>query len=401
MTMLASVAALLVALGLLASLVMAIAQRAFLQAAPPPPPSGLPPISILKPLKGVDANLKENLRSLFRQDYPAFEIILGTEDAADPALLVAQRVAGEFPQVRAIVLSDSASLGWNPKVNNLANLQKRASHPLILISDSNVRAPADYLKDLVAHRERAGGGLVWSLFRGTNAEGLGGALESLQLNGAVMGGVSALLRLFKIPCAVGKSMLLGLGDLEAVGGFPYLVQFLAEDQVCAEELAKLGRPVTASGHVIDNVLGPKTLAEFVGRHLRWARLRRHVHLGGYLGEALLNPSFLAVAAFLAVRTEESALVAGLAVAAMSLLSRSTERLLGIRRPLFIYPGLELALSTLRGILWFVPFFSSTVDWRGNLLAIGPRSRIELKSKAAPALAPEPAMFDTRERHAPA
>ena len=398
MIVFASASAFIVALGLLFALLMALAQRGLLRAPAPPPPAHFPPVSILKPLKGVDADLKENLRSIFRIDYPNFEIVLGTEDPSDPALALAQRVAGEFPHVRAIVLSSGTAVGYNPKVNNLANLALRASHPLLLISDSNIRVPADYLKDLVAHRERAGGGLVWSLFRGVNGGGLGGMLESLQLNVAVMGGVSALMRMLKVPCAVGKSMLLHRDELEAIGGFRFLGQFLAEDQVCAEELARLGMPVVVTGHVIDNVLGRKTYREFAGRHLRWSRLRRRVSLGGYLGEVLLNPVFLAFLSMLALGTADSAIVAGLSLVAMTILNRSTERLLGVRRPAWAYPLLELALSTSRGVLWFVALAAGTVNWRGNVLALGPRTRIELISRAAPTEAP---MFDTRERHAAA
>lgn len=400
MIVFASLSAFVVALGLLFALLMAMAQRGLLRAPAPPPPPEWPAVSILKPLKGADADLKENLRSIFRLDYPDFEILLGTEDAGDPALALAQRVAAEFPKVRSVVMSSSAAIGFNPKVNNLANLATKARNPLLLISDSNIRVPADYLKDLVAHREKAGGGLVWSLFRGVNGRGLGGMLESLQLNVAVMGGVSALMRLLKIPCAVGKSMLLHRDDLEGIGGFRFLGQFLAEDQVCAEELARRGRPVVVTGHLIDNVLGRRSLREFAGRHLRWARLRRRVHFSGYLGEALLNPVAVAFASMLALRTSDSAIVAGLALAASTIINSSTERQLGVRRPAWAYPLLELSLSSLRSVLWFVALVGGTVVWRGNVLALGPRSRIELKSRAPEAAAEVP-MFDTRERHAPA
>jgi ceramide glucosyltransferase len=397
MTTIAALLTLVVALSLTLILLQAMAQRALIQAPPPPHPEDLPPISILKPLKGVDADLKENLRSIFRLDYPHYEVILGTEDPDDPALAVAQRVAAEFPQIRSLILSSGRAIGYNPKVNNLANLVLRARHPLLLISDSNVRVPEDYLGDLVAHRAHAGGGLVWSLFRGVNGRGLGGLLESQQLNGPVMGGVSALMRPLRIPVCVGKSMLLHREELEAIGGFRFLGQFLAEDQVCAEELARLGRPVTVSGHLIDNILGRRTLKEFTARHLRWARLRRHVNFGGYLGEALLNPVFLALAGLLAFRTRDAAVVATLTLAAVSVLNASTDRVLGLRRSAWIYPLLELLLSALRGVLWFVPFFSNTVVWRGNVLRLGDRSRIELKTRAAT----ETGMFDTREHHAPA
>jgi ceramide glucosyltransferase len=392
MIVFASASALIVALGLLFALLMALAQRGLLQAPAPPPPAHYPPVTILKPLKGADADLKENLRSIFRLDYPTFEVILGTEEATDPALVLAQRVAAEFPHVRSVILSSAAAIGYNPKVNNLANLVLRASHPLLLISDSNIRVPADYLKDLVAHRERAGGGLVWSLFRGVNGRGIGGMLEALQLNIAVMGGVSALMRMLRIPCAVGKSMLLHRDELEDIGGFRFLGQFLAEDQVCAEELARRGRPVVVTGHLIDNVLGRRSFKEFAGRHLRWARLRRRVNFGGFLGEALLNPVFVAFASMAALRTADSAIVAGLSLAAMTVVNASTERVLGVRRSAWAYPFLELMLSSVRAVLWVVALTTGTVNWRGNLLSLGPRSRIELKSRAAGSEAP---ILDTR------
>src|SRR5262245_35221529 len=134
MIVIASASAFIVALGLFCALLMALAQRGLVRAPAPPPPAQYPPVSILKPLKGADADLKENLRSIFRLDYPVFEVILGTEEANDPALALAQRVAAEFPHVRSVVLSSPSSIGFNPKVNNLSNLLPKAKHGLLLIS---------------------------------------------------------------------------------------------------------------------------------------------------------------------------------------------------------------------------------------------------------------------------
>src|SRR5436190_24295654 len=115
-------------------------------------------------------------------------------------------------------------------------------------------------------------------------------------------------------------MLLHREELEAVGGFRFLGQFLAEDQVCAEEFRRLGRPVTVSGNLIDNVLGRRTLKEFNGRHLRWARLRRRVSVFGYSSEFLLNPVFIALGGLAALRSADAAIVAGLALAGQCLLN---------------------------------------------------------------------------------
>jgi hypothetical protein len=177
-------------------------------------------------------------------------------------------------------------------------------------------------------------------------------------------------------------MLLHRADLRAIGGLRLLGQFPAEDQICAEEPARRGRSVVITSSVIDNVLGRWSLREFASRHLRWARLRRHVSLPGCCAELLLNPTFLALFGLVAFRSAASALVLGLSLAAMSLIHIATERLLELRRPLWVDPPAALLLSVVRGVLWFVPLFSRTVIWRGNALRLTARSRMDVGTRAA-------------------
>src|SRR5882672_145641 len=113
-------------IGLALTAIFWLAQRRLLSAAPPPVPAVLPPVTILKPLKGVDEGLERNLRSFFRLDYPAYELILGAPEADDPALEVARRVAAEFPSVAARVVVGTESLCPNPKMNLLAGLARHA-----------------------------------------------------------------------------------------------------------------------------------------------------------------------------------------------------------------------------------------------------------------------------------
>ena len=363
-------------LGLLLSAVLWFYQRRLLAAPPPPAPSVLPPVTILKPLKGLDEGLAENLRTFFRQDYPAYEIIMGSPDEDDPALAVARAVAAEFPSIPARVLVNSGTLCPNPKMNLMAGLSREARHDLFLISDSNIAADPGYLKDLVGHLHRPGVGLVSSLFRGTAGRGLGGALESLQLNTFVMGGVSAMHLLLRRPCVVGKSMLLRRSDLEAIGGFAHLGNHLAEDQICGEEMAARGRGVVVSGRLIDNVLGRRSVRQFLDRHLRWCRIRRRISLPGYLGEFLMNPVALALLAAAAVPSVPMGIIVAGVLLAAAALAASAERRVGVRRPLILYPALELLRQLMTAGVWFVPFFSRTVRWRGIPLRIGPRTKLE-------------------------
>ena len=362
-------------LGLALVLIFRYAQGRVLSAAPPPPPASLPPVTILKPLKGVDEGLERNLRSFFRQDYPAYELVMGSPDADDAALDVARRVAAEFPGFPARVIVGRESLCPNPKMNLLAGLSRHASHPIFLISDSNIEADPGYLRDLAAHLHRPGVGLVSSLFRGSGWRGLGGALESLQLNTFVMGGVSAAYRLMNIPCVVGKSMLFRREDLDSMGGFAFLGAHLAEDQICGEEMKARGRDVVVSGRLIDNVLGRRTVGTFLDRHERWCRIRRRISLAAYLAEFLVNPAALALLALAIVPTVPMAIVFGSIWLTASAIAASAERRAGVRRPLWHYPPLELLRGILTAVVWFVPFFSGSVNWRGDRLKIGPRTRL--------------------------
>ena len=278
------------------------------------------------------------------------------------------------PEVPATIVVDAARSGANPKVNNLANIVRHARHDVILISDSNVRVRADYLRDLVANLERPGVGLVSSPIRGRHPEGLGGALEALQLNGFVMGGVAAMHRVFGGVCVVGKSMLLRRATLERIGGFRRLSQFLAEDQVCGQEVAALGARLALSSQPIDNVLGRVSVRDFALRHLRWARIRRRISPLGYAGELLLNPVFLAAVGAAAMPGLATAVTFVTALLARSALDAAAERAVGVRRSLGASPCARCSPKDLvTGVLWAVPFLSRAVTWRGRRFLIGPRT----------------------------
>lgn len=372
----------LVVLGLLATAFMVVAQRLLLRA-PAPRAASMPPVTILKPMRGADPGLEANLESFFSLDYRRYEVLLGVDDPADPAVAVARRVAARHPEISSRVVIDPRRTGANPKVNNLTNLLPHAAHEVLLISDSNVRVRPGYLGDLVAHLERPGVGLVSSPFRGTGGRGLGGALEALQLNTFVLGGVAALSGLLGGVCVVGKSMLLRASVLRALGGFRFLADYLAEDRVCGEEVARLGLRTVVSGHLVDNVVGRVGVDAFLGRHLRWARIRRRMSSPGYLGELLLNPTFVALGGLaLWPGTATLALLAGTALA-KGALAFAAERLAGVQRPLAVTLALSLLRDLLVGVTWAIPLVDCTVSWRGRRFRVGPRTLLVPSSAQAP------------------
>jgi ceramide glucosyltransferase len=256
---------------------------------PAVPRAVLPPVSVLKPLCGVDPSLEACLESFFTQDHPDFELVFGVERADDPALAVVERLRVRHPAVRVGVVVGGGLMGNNPKVRNLRAMVPHAAHDLLLISDSNVRAPQGYLSALAALRAADPSvGIVTNLFVGAGGRGLGSALESVQLAGFCATGV-ALTNALGDVSVVGKSMLLSRQELDALGGLARVADVLAEDYVLGKVYQHAGRRVVVSPVVIENVLGAMTLRDFVRRHLRWAMMRFNLRPFAYAFEVLTSP----------------------------------------------------------------------------------------------------------------
>jgi len=333
-----------------------------------------PPITVLKPVKGDEPGLYENLASLARQDYPAYEILIGADDARDPALETARQVQEDFPQVPIGIHVGARQLGLNPKVNLLSALFDRARHDAVLISDSNVRVGPEYLREMAAEMADPAVGLVTNMVVGDGA-GVGALLETLHLNSFVAAATSLARVAVGRACVIGKSMLLRRSDLERLGGLHEVRNVLAEDFVIGRMYELAGFRVALSPYLVRCMNDGWTVERFLNRHVRWAQMRRRIAPAAYLGELLLNPVlWIALATLSLLATGPGRDLRLLAVAAAgvavkcasdSLLCRRLRGTLPRAAEVIVMPLKDLAMAA----IWLVAWFRRRVSWRGNELRI--------------------------------
>jgi ceramide glucosyltransferase len=332
---------------------------------PEPPRVDPPPVSVLKPLCGSDPGLRQNLESFFRQDHPNLELIFGVTDERDPALDVVRDLACEFPHVACQIIVHPGSGALNPKIDNLLGMLPHARHDLALVSDSNVRAPAHYVRELAQIYGVERPGLVTNLFAGVGEDSLGAALENVQLSGFCAAGI-ALPTLLGDAVLVGKSALFSRRRLERLGGLRKLSDVLAEDYVMGKTFAHAGGRIIVAPTVLENVTGSMTLRTMLARQLRWTMMRFRLLPLAALLEPVASPLVLLPLAWLLLGPW------AIAWAASMLAVRDLGGWLVLRGRTRWY--LPLLLAPLREVLvlamWCVAPLKHRVSWRGKRFRLG-------------------------------
>jgi ceramide glucosyltransferase len=339
-------------------------------------PDFTPPVTIFKPLKGEDEGLEENLLSFFRLDYPVYQLLFGVADADDPAVGVVNRLLAEFPDKDATLVVGCPAFGLNPKVENLAAMDRFRRHDTILISDSNVRVRPTYLRETACYLAEPGVGLVSNLFVGVGEQQTGAVLENLQLNGFIAGGV-AMAAVTGVTCVVGKSMLMPVQALAAAGGFAGVRNLLAEDQALGVRVRKAGYAIRLSHHVIENVNHARSFRWFLNRHSRWYKIRRQMALPAFLSEPMAN--LATVGTVWALSGESGIAWGGLLVLVGLGIARDAAHAYRLRgsvpllRHLLLSPVKDLLLLP----IWFDAIVNNRVHWRGHRFLVGRYTRLRM------------------------
>jgi ceramide glucosyltransferase len=331
------------------------------------PAAILPPVSILKPLKGTDPEMYESFRSHCLQDYPDYEIIFGVNDLSDPAVESVEKLQREFPERRIQLVVSTKILGANKKVSSLQQMLPEARHRHLIVNDSDIRVGPDYLRRITAPLADSKVGIVTCLYRGVAGRSLGSRLEALGISTDFCPGVLAARQIEGgIRFALGSTLAFRRAELDKIGGFISFVDYLADDYELGKRIAGLGYAVVLSDLVVGTFLPPYTLPEFFAHQLRWARGVRDARSGGYLGLAFTFGTFWAV---LALLSSGGALWACGMLAVVALLRFAVSLVVG--REILGDPQIpkDAWLLPLRDLLavavWIASLAGHTVAWRGD------------------------------------
>ncbi len=340
-----------------------------------PLPRGFPPMSILKPLCGLDDALEENLLCFADLDYPSYEVVLGVRDHHDPAFSLALALTRRFPRRFRLVIQRGEP-GHNPKVNQLVTLAKAATHDILVISDSNARVGRGYLSEMAALFEDPSVGCVTNPIVGFGERRWGSLLDNLHMSSSVGPGMIGAKLFAGQDLVVGKSMALRREDLDELGGFDAVVDILAEDYVLGRAVRDvLGKRVALARTLVMSVSRHRTVGDFWRRYARWSVIHRTaLTLPTYLAQVLLNPIPLAAWALLAAPSQETALAFFGVTLAKTAIDVSSANVLGHRFGRWLMPAV-LVKDLILFVSWARGAFVRTVDWRGNRLRVGAGSRL--------------------------
>jgi ceramide glucosyltransferase len=338
-------------------------------AKPDPQPSVLPPISILKPIRGLDPHFSEAIQSHAVQDYPEYEILFGVTDLSDPAVPVIRKLIEDFPE-RRIRLVQASTVAANRKVGTLIDLSREARYSLLLVNDGDVRVSADYLRRIVGPLEDPSIGLVTCLYRAAS-DHEPGRWEAIGI-ACVFAPTVLVARLFGVKkFALGATLLFRAEDLHAAGGFEALADYVADDYQIGLRIARLGRRVVLSKLAVETWHTGQTWGEVWRHQVRWARTIRVSRPVGYMGLVLGNASLWSLVA----------LISGVGWAALPLLA--SRILVGV----FVGAGVLGSRDALRRFylmpfwdllglaIWFWGLVGNTVEWRGSCLHLTHDGRI--------------------------
>lgn len=334
-----------------------------------------PHVAVLKPLKGLDEGIRENLESFFRLDYPDFELVFGVADADDPVCHEVRRLMARHPGVRArIIVGGQDDRLDNPKVRTLVKLMSLVRSEFFVVSDSNVRVRPDYLDRMICRFENPRVGIVTNFIAGVGERSVGSMLEHLHLNSYIATAQSFCKVVGGFTSVIGKSMAIRASALRDAGGLEPLAGYLAEDYLLGRKMAAAGYRVILSGDAVENFNASTRIDEFLDRHYRWLGMRWRINPLSCLLELATIPTPWLLGWALA-EPASAPLALGMLLV-LALMEQLAAYLVRGGRPL---PAVSILLKPVKDICHIMvlvtSLFNDRVNWRGHVLRLGWRTRI--------------------------
>ena len=333
-----------------------------------PEDTHLPPVSVLKPVHGLEAQLKENIESFFLQDYPDYEVLFAADEADDPALEVVREVCARYPHIRSRVLVTGTP--WpNPVVYSFHCLAEAAAHEILVTTDSDVEVGPRYLREIVPPLLDPKVGMVTCVYRGKNAAGFFSGLTAIGMSVEMTAGVLVANLLEGMKFGLGPTTVVRKDSLASIGGYTALRDYIAYDFAIGNLMARTGYRVVLSGHVIDHVVNQGSFRRMWQNQLRWAQTTRYSRPKGHFGSGLIFAMPYGILGLLAAAGLGHWGI-GIVLLAVAVLNRLAEAwLVGwmvvrdpeVRSAPWLYPLRDL----LGFIVWFASYLRLRYVWRDS------------------------------------
>ncbi len=328
--------------------------------------SSWPPVTVLKPIHGLEKNQRENLRSSCLQDYPEFQVVFSVQELDDPAIPLLMEIQQEFGEQRVTVAIENFRGGTNGKINNMIGGLLHARHEFLVISDSDVRLRPDYLKTIVAPLADPAVGCVCTLYKAACADTWYEKTELLTLNADFMASVVFAHITGASKFCLGASAALRRSTLESIGGLEALADYLVEDYEMGRRIWSSGKEVAVVPYLVETMVDLKRPGQWWSHQIYWDQNTRAARPLAYLATAVVRSTPFALLYDL-VRPGD---LVGLAVLAAALAVRLTTSAIilgwGFRdreglRCLWLLPFRDVASL----VSWVLSYTKRTTIWRGN------------------------------------
>lgn len=321
-----------------------------------------PPASILVPLCGEDAELRDRLRALCRQTYGGtIQLLCGVSDAADPAVGVVESVAAETSGARVDLKVDARQHGGNRKISNLINMAPMANAEFLAIIDSDILVGPDHLSQLASELEGSGVGAATCLYHGVGGAGLWSSLAALSINADFLPSVVVALTLGAARPCFGATIALRKRTLEAIGGLRAFADCLHDDYAIGERIREAGYAIAIPHFSVAHVCREQTARALIQNQLRAARTIRVINPKGYAGSIVAHPAAFAIPATLLGASHGVPLLL-LALVGRLVLCLSVERAFSLpRQTYWLLPFYDLLFL----FVYAASFFGGGISWRGE------------------------------------